>query len=100
MTGIPVADAASEVEPIAACRDRSVVTIRGELRSLRVRPVDGASCLEAELRDDEGAAVTLIWLGRTRIGGIIEGRRLTVHGRIGRRRDERILYNPRYDLDV
>ena len=32
------------------------------LRSVTLRPVDGVSCLEAELYDGS-AAVTLIWLG-------------------------------------
>ena len=37
---------------------------------------------------------------RRRIEGVQAGRRLTVHGRIGRRgSSERILYNPRYELD-
>jgi len=84
---------------IAGCDDRAIVTLHGELRSVTLRPVDGVSCLEAELYDGS-AAVTLIWLGRRRIEGIAAGRRLTVHGRIGRRHGERILYNPRYDLDV
>ena len=83
--------------PIAGCRDREVVTVHGELRSVTLRPVDGVIVLEAELYDGSDS-VTLIWLGRRRIEGIQAGRQLTVHGRLGRRRDERILYNPRYDL--
>jgi len=82
---------------IATCRDRTMATIHGELRSVTLRPVDGVSALEAELYDGS-EAVTLIWLGRRRIEGIEVGRRLTAYGRIGRRRDERIIYNPRYDL--
>jgi len=84
---------------IAQCDDRSIVTLRGELRSVTLRPIDGVSCLEAELYDGSDS-VTLIWLGRRQIEGIAAGRRLTVHGRIGRRDTERILYNPRYDLAV
>ena len=41
-----------------------------------------------------------MWLGRRRIEGIEPGRRLTVHGRIGRRGDAFVLYNPRYELDA
>lgn len=85
--------------PISACNNRSVVTIHGELRSVTLRPVDGVSALEAEIYDGSDA-VTLVWLGRRRIEGIRAGRRLTVHGRIGRRGTERIIYNPRYELDA
>jgi hypothetical protein len=42
----------------------------------------------------------LIWLGREVIEGIEAGRALTVHGRVGRRGNERVLYNPRYELDA
>ena len=44
--------------------------------------------------------LTLIWLGREVIEGIETGRALTVHGRVGRRGEERVLYNPRYELDA
>lgn len=84
---------------ISACNNRSVVTIHGELRSVTLRPVDGVSALEAEIYDGSDA-VTLVWLGRRRIEGVQAGRRLTVHGRIGRRGTERIIYNPRYELDA
>jgi hypothetical protein len=41
-----------------------------------------------------------VWLGRREIKGIEPGRRLTVHGRIGRRGESCVLYNPRYELDA
>lgn len=85
--------------PIVACNNRSVVAIHGELRSVTLRPIDGNPALEAEIYDGS-AAVTLVWLGRRRIEGIKAGGRLTAHGRIGRRGDERIIYNPRYELDA
>ncbi len=84
---------------ISACNDRAVVTIHGELRSVTLRPTDGVPALEAELYDGS-EAVTLVWLGRRRIVGVQAGARLTAHGRIGRRRSERIIYNPRYELDA
>lgn len=83
--------------PLSGCVDRDIVTVHGELRSVTLRPNDGVTALEAELYDGSDS-LTLIWLGRRRIEGIVPGRQLTVHGRLGRRRDERIVYNPRYDL--
>lgn len=79
--------------------DRCVATVHGTLRSVTLRPVDGVTALEAELYDGSDT-VTLIWLGRRTIEGVEAGRSLTAHGRIGRRRDERVLYNPRYELDA
>jgi len=79
--------------------DRCVANLHGSLRAVNQRPVDGVVALEAEL-DDGTDAVTLIWLGRNEIEGIEPGRALTVHGRVGRRGKERVLYNPRYELDA
>ncbi|ALX04693.1 MULTISPECIES: OB-fold nucleic acid binding domain-containing protein [Aeromicrobium] len=85
---------------LASQSDRAVCSLHGELRSVTTRPVsDGVSALEAQLYDGSGQ-VTLVWLGRREIKGIEPGRRLTVHGRIGRRGDSCVLYNPRYELDA
>lgn len=86
-------------ELIASLSDRSVVVIHGVLRSVTLRPVDGVTALEAELYDGSDK-VTLIWLGRRKIEGVRVGRQLTAHGRIGMRGMERVLYNPRYELDA
>lgn len=79
--------------------DRCLANLHGTLRSVSLRPVDGVTSLEAELFDGS-EALTLIWLGRDAIEGIEAGRTLTVHGRVGRRGKERVLYNPRYELDA
>jgi len=79
--------------------ERCVGDLHGTLRCVTLRPVDGVTALEAELYDGSDT-VTLIWLGRRTIEGIEPGRTITVHGRIGRRGTERVLYNPRYELDA
>jgi hypothetical protein len=53
--------------------------------------------LEAELYDGSGM-LTVIWLGRRRIAGIIPGRVIRIEGRIGVHDQARIMYNPRYEL--
>ena len=58
---------------IASQPDRAVVILHGVLRSVTLRPVDGITALEAELYDGS-ASVTLVWLGRRRIEGIVAGR--------------------------
>ena len=85
--------------PITAQPDRCVAKVHGTLRSVTLRPIDGITALEAELYDGSDS-VTLIWLGRRTIEGVEAGRRLTAHGRIGRRREERVLYNPSYELEA
>jgi len=91
--------AAAGCEPIARCGDREVVTVHGTLRTVTLRPRGGVAGLEAELYDGSGT-VTLVWLGRRRIGGIAPGRQLTAHGRLGIQGDRRVLYNPRYELNA
>ena len=82
---------------IADVPDREMVTVQGELRTLTLRPRGGVPALEAELYDGSGA-ITVIWLGRRRIAGIEPGRRVKMSGRIGSHGQDRILYNPRYEL--
>src|SRR5690606_41512258 len=53
--------------------------------------------LEAELYDGSGT-VTLVWLGRRRIGGVEPGTALTVRGRVALRDGEYVIYNPHYEL--
>lgn len=84
---------------IASQANRAVVTIHGVLRSVTLRPVDGVTALEAELYDGSDS-VTLIWLGRRRIEGVAAGRQLKAFGRIGMRAGQRVIYNPRYELEA
>jgi hypothetical protein len=84
---------------IKAQPDRCVATVHGVLRSVTLRPVAGVTALEAELYDGSDT-VTLIWLGRRTIEGIEAGRQVKAHGRIGRRGEERVLYNPAYELEA
>jgi len=93
------ADAPPGEMSIDGAPDRELVTLRGTLNSVTVRPRGGVPALEAELVDGSGA-LTLVWLGRRRIAGIDAGRAMRVTGRVGRHGQDqtRILYNPRYEL--
>lgn len=82
---------------IADARDRERVTLTGTLRTVTLRPRGGVPALEAELYDGSGM-ITLIWLGRRRIGAIEPGRLVKVQGRIGVQDQGRVMYNPRYEL--
>lgn len=82
---------------IADCAPGQVVTVMGTVRSLTQRPRDVAPALVVELFDGTGA-VTVVWLGRHRIGGIVPGRRMSVHGRLMRRDGALMMFNPSYVL--
>ena len=77
--------------------DRQLVTVRGVLRTVTLRPRGGVPALEAELYDGTGV-LTLIFLGRRRIAGVAPGRSMRATGRIGRHEGTRLIYNPRYEL--
>lgn len=83
--------------PIAAAPLGTPVDITGDIASIRLRPESEVQALEAEISDSSGR-LTLVWLGRHSIAGIIPGRRITVHGRIVTHGDLRLMYNPRYEL--
>lgn len=82
---------------IAEAPDREMVTLRGSLRTVSLRPRAGVPALEAELSDGSGV-VLVVWLGRRRIAGIDAGRSIQVQGRIGEHSGVRTMYNPRYEL--
>ncbi|TIC83831.1 DNA-binding protein [Nocardioides sp. GY 10113] len=82
---------------IADAPNRETVHLRGTLRTVTLRPRGGVPALESELYDGTGT-VTVIWLGRRRIAGIMAGRGIEVTGRIGEQDGVRVLYNPRYEL--
>ncbi|WP_300680482.1 OB-fold nucleic acid binding domain-containing protein [Nocardioides sp.] len=88
---------AQDVYAIAEAPDREKVRLRGILKTVTLRPRGGVPALEAELFDGTGV-VTVVWLGRRRIAGIVPGRSIQVAGRIGAYDGARVLYNPRYEL--
>ncbi|GAB3622988.1 hypothetical protein GCM10027418_10700 [Mariniluteicoccus endophyticus] len=86
-----------DAQPVRSCTDRSVVTVRGELRSVTPSLEAEAPRLVAEL-DDGSGSVTIIWMGRRTIGGIAVGSILEVEGRVSCNGTVRKIYNPRYRL--
>jgi hypothetical protein len=85
------------IDQIGDAIDRERVRLRGTLRTVTLRPRGGVPALEAELYDGTGS-ITVIWLGRRQISGVVPGRSLEIQGRIGRHEGQRIMYNPRYEL--
>jgi hypothetical protein len=91
-----------DVRATGCCRvadavDRQQVTLAGTLKYVTLRPRSGTPALEAELYDGSGA-VTVVWLGRRRIAGVLPGALLTVTGRVSLQGGDRVMFNPRYEL--
>jgi len=82
---------------IAEAPNRDLVSLKGTLRTVTLRPRGGVPALEAELYDGSGALM-IVWLGRRRITGIGPGRSIRVSGRIGVQDRTRVMFNPRYEL--
>lgn len=83
--------------PVADCPDREPTSVAGILRTVTLRPRDGAPALTADLWDGSGT-VHLVWLGRRRIVGIEPGRHILARGRLCTLDGARLIYNPTYDL--
>lgn len=82
---------------VTRCAVGQPVCVAGTLRQVVLRPRAGVPTLEAEVYDGSGS-VTLIWLGRRRIGGIEPGRSLVARGRLTRTDNRPTIYNPSYEL--
>ena len=91
---VAAAVGASRVGELA---DRELAWLRGTITTLTMKPRSGTPWLEAEFSDGTGS-VTLIWMGRREIPGIVAGRQLAVRGRVSDVDGERRLYNPYYEL--
>ena len=82
---------------VTRCTRGEPVCVAGSLRSVTLRPRAGVPTLEAELYDGTGS-ITLIWLGRRRIGGIECGRSLVARGRMTEHDGRATIYNAAYEL--
>jgi len=82
---------------LTECQNRQQVDVMGTVRSLTLRPRAGTPTLEVDLYDGSGT-VTLVWLGRRELAGIMPGRRMRAIGRITTSGDRRVIFNPRYEL--
>jgi hypothetical protein len=99
----PSADASEPAQrrggavPIGAVAWRQHVVVEGRVRTLRVQPLGNGSTLECVLEDDTGA-ISLVFLGRSKVPGIDIGSRLRAEGTAGEHRGRLALLNPVYQL--
>jgi RecG-like helicase len=86
-----------ETQPIGQCQSGAQVEVVGNIRSVSVAPSTKSPALEIELYDGSGV-VTVVWMGRRTIPGIVAGRTVKVCGRLTCNNDRSIIFNPRYEL--
>ena len=86
-----------DARPIRDCVVGQPSTFPGLLKSVTLRPVQGAPVVEADLWDGTGQ-INIVFLGRRRIPGITPGRHLVIHGRPTMREGQLTMMNPRYEL--
>ena len=80
------------------CERGQEVTMVGTLRSVETNGKACSGGVRAEFFDGTDT-VTLVWLGQRRIPGIDSGRKLRVHGRLGKLENgAKAIYNPHYEI--
>src|SRR3954451_1897663 len=82
---------------IGAAELRTQVTVRGEVRSVTLRPRDETPALEVEVWDGTDS-LHLVWLGRRRIAGIVPGIKIQATGRVTQQRKQLTIFNPAYEI--
>jgi hypothetical protein len=85
------------IVPIGAVVPRQQVVVEGRVRTLRVQPLGDGTTLECVLEDDTGA-ISLVFLGRSKVPGIDIGTRMRAEGTAGEHRRRLALLNPVYEL--
>ena len=91
------AQAQIQTQLIGQCQPGSQVEVVGNIRSVSVQPSLKSPSLEIELYDGSGV-VTVVWMGRRTIPGIVAGRTVKVCGRLTCNTDRPTIFNPRYEL--
>ncbi|MDN5798048.1 MAG: OB-fold nucleic acid binding domain-containing protein [Intrasporangium sp.] len=76
---------------------RTVASVRGEIRSITLRPAEEVAALDAELWDGTDV-LHLVWLGRRSIPGVTPGVKLEATGRVCRHHDVLTIFNPSYEV--
>jgi CheY-like chemotaxis protein len=88
--------AAAGVVPIADARPRMHVTLAGTIRATETASAGGSPLYRCVLADGTGEA-DLLFLGRSRVGGLTPGTRCRAEGRAAVRNGRLAVWNPRYE---
>ena len=83
---------------IGDVRWRQRVRVRGRIKALRVQPWEGGvATLECTLIDDTGG-ITVIFMGRSKLGGVRLGTMMDIEGMVIESRGRLAVMNPSYTL--
>jgi hypothetical protein len=85
--------------PIGRAEARRRLWVRGQIGATAVTRHPHSTWFEADLVDSSGQ-IRLIWLGRREVSGVTPGRTLEVRGRVGRRGDDLVVFNPDYLIEA
>lgn len=86
------------VTPIGSTQWRQRVRVAGRVKAIRIQPwADEVASLELTLADDTGG-ITIVFLGRRRIGGIDLGTHLVAEGMTSSHNGLLTILNPEYQL--
>ena len=87
----------AEIQQIDQCQPGAYIEVVGTVRSVSIAPTIKNPALEIELNDGSGV-VTVVWVGRRSIPGIVAGRTMKVSGRLTCNTGRSTIFNPRYEL--
>jgi hypothetical protein len=79
------------------CQPGAHIEIVGVVKVLPDRSLDQPPAVEIEVFDSTGV-IRVIWLGRRKIPGIVEGRTIKICGRLTCNTEQPTIFNPRYEL--
>ncbi len=84
-------------QQISQCQPGAQIEVVGTVRSVSIHSSLKTPSLEVELYDGSGV-VTVIWMGRRTIPGIVAGRTMKVCGRLTCNTERPTIFNPQYEL--
>ena len=87
----------AETQQINECQPGARIEIVGTVRSVTIAPTIKNPTLKIELYDGSGV-VTVVWMGRRSIPGVVAGRTMKVCGRLTCNTEHPTIFNPRYEL--
>lgn len=88
---------AAGASPITDCSMRQRVVIAGRISDVRLAPMREGKRFEAEV-DDGSGRITLVFLGRRSVDGVLPGARIKAIGRVCSLDGQPAIFNPRYEL--
>jgi amino acid transporter len=95
----PVGHYAENVTPIGDIEWRKRAQVQGRVTSIKTAPRGSAPTLEVEIWDETGG-VSLQFLGRREIAGLVVGSQMRAEGMVGEDEGSMVILNPSYELLV